>query len=303
MTRAIGMNRIIRRVLTTTWIPAARRSAVLLLLAALAADFVPLSAADDAPSEPDVLKHEREARLQKMRLLAGQFEIAGAAADERARFELRDEPLFRYSDQPRGFIDATLWAWGPPARPMAVAKVEAALNGKVPYWQYCVASLADQPLRIDFANQRKLTASRAGLTMKSFLDAPQPADRPAARQRQMKALVARFDATIHSRHLDTKELVKQEMRLLPSPIHRYADEKQGLRDGMIFGLTTNGTNPDMLIVIELRGDQGDRLEWHYGIVKMTYSEVHIRLDKTEVYKSPVSEPLETWTYFQTPREE
>jgi len=72
---------------------------------------------------------------------------------------------------------------------------------------------------------------------------------------------------------------------------------------MIFGLTTNGTNPDMLIAVELRGDEDDNAGWKYGAVKMTYSEVHIRLGKSEVYSSPVSEPLETWTYFQTPREE
>jgi hypothetical protein len=276
--------------------------ASLAVLWALAPLVSPLPAAEDSSPEPEALKREREARLQKMRALAGQFDITSAATDDPRQLELRGEPLFRYSDQPRGFVDATLWAWGPPGRPMAVAKVEAALNGKVPYWQYCVASLADRPLRIDFADQRKLSTPRAGLTLRAFPDAPQPAERPASRQRQMKDLAARFNATIHSRHLDTKELVKQEMRLLPSPIHRYADEKNGLRDGMIFGLTTNGTNPDMLIVIELRGAQ-PRLEWQYGIVKMTYSEVHIRLDKSEVYQSPVSEPLETWTYFQTPRED
>jgi hypothetical protein len=277
--------------------------ASLVLLWALIIVAAPLAATDDPPPEPDALKLERAARLQKMRALAGQFDITSATGDDSQHLELRGEPLFRYSDQPRGFVDATLWAWGPPGRPAAVAKIEAAVNGKVPYWQYCVASLTDRPLNIDFANQRKLTAPRAGITLHAFSDGPPPSDRPTPRQRQMKDLAARFAATIHSRHLDTKELVKQEMRLLPSPMSRYADEKNGLRDGMIFGLTTNGTNPDMLIVIELRGAQPDRLEWQYGIAKMTYSEVHIRLDKSEVYNSPVSEPLETWTYFQTPRED
>jgi hypothetical protein len=286
----------------TTWSAAIRRSAVLLVLLLPGVFPGPPAAAEDPSPETEAIKREREARLERMRVLAGQFDVT-SAADDATRFDLRGEPLFRYSDQPRGFVDATLWAWGPPGRPAAVAKVEAAVNGNVAYWQFCIASLADRPLRIDFVNQRKLTAPRAGLTMKTFPDAPGPADRPAPRQRQMKSLAGRFDATIHSRHLDTKELVKQEMRLLPSPVHRYADEQNDLHDGMIFGLTTNGTNPDMLIVIELRGNQGDRPQWQYGIAKMTYSEVHIRLDKTEVYKSPVSEPLETWTYFQAPREE
>jgi hypothetical protein len=70
---------------------------------------------------------------------------------------------------------------------------------------------------------------------------------------------------------------------------------------VIFGLTTNGTNPDMLILIELRGEREATPKWHYGIAKVTYAEVHIRLDDTEIYSSPVAAPKETWTYFQTDR--
>ncbi len=97
--------------------------------------------------------------------------------------------------------------------------------------------------------------------------------------------------------------LKQEMRRLPSPIHRYSDEATGLADGVIFGLTTNGTNPDMLVLIELREDRQKDPRWEYGIVKMTSADIHIRLDGVEVYSSPITEPMRTWTYFQMPRPE
>ena len=94
------------------------------------------------------------------------------------------------------------------------------------------------------------------------------------------------------------------MRLLATPLHRYAEEAAGLWDGMIFGLTTNGTNPDMLFVIELRGDKLSSAEWKYGIVKMTIAEVHVRLDKDEAWMSPRNSPRETWESFtRKPREE
>jgi hypothetical protein len=48
---------------------------------------------------------------------------------------------------------------------------------------------------------------------------------------------------------------QEEMRVLGTPIHRYGDAESALQDGMIFGLTTNGTNPDMFILIELRRDK------------------------------------------------
>ena len=114
----------------------------------------------------------------------------------------------------------------------------------------------------------------------------------------MKEQVSRFAVTIH---VNGKEDLKQEMRLLPTPVHRFADESTGLQDGAIFGLTTNGTNPDILIVLELRHGNDRPVAWQYGVVKMTDSEVHVRLDSAEVWSSPVAAPLETWFYFDTPR--
>jgi hypothetical protein len=169
-----------------------------------------------------------------------------------------------------------------------------------PFWQFCVASMADGPLELKFVNGRRLAVKKPGMVLRTLENAPEPGEKPAERLRQMKAMIARFTGTIH---VDGKDSLKQEMRLLPSPMHRYADVENGLRDGVIFALTTNGTNPDMLIVIELHAEKGAQPAWHYGIVKMTYAEVHIRLDKSEIWRSLISEPLETWTYFSIPRDE
>jgi hypothetical protein len=271
------------------------RSAALLVAAGLAPATV---TADEAPgSDSESGKAQREARLGQMRERAKDFEVIVPGQKEPVR--LRADPLFRYSDQPRGFVDATLWGWVMKGRPAVIAKAEMAQTpGGDPYWQFCVASLADGPLDIRLVNGRRLAVNKPGLVLRPFDSAPEPGARPAERLRQMKELIARFTATIH---VDGKESLRQEMRLLPSPMHRYADGE--LRDGVIFALTTNGTNPDMLIVVELRAEKGAEAAWYYGIVKMTYAEVHIRLDNFEVWKSPVSEPLETWTYFSIPRPE
>jgi hypothetical protein len=53
----------------------------------------------------------------------------------------------------------------------------------------------------------------------------------------------------------------------------------------------------------MRKEEERRRAWHYAIVKMTYAEVHLRFDKTEIWSSPESEPLDRWTYFQVKREE
>lgn len=273
----------------------------ILLLSVLAVRTGSVPADEKRTEETDSAKELRAARLVGMRVLAGKFEMKGSTTEDKEPFELRADPIFRYSDQPRGFVDATLWAWAPPGstgRPAVIAKVEAAISqSNVPYWHFCVVSLADELVTADFEGARRLAATKAGIDLRSIPDAPGAADKPAARQRQMKDFIGRFAATIFNTNPDTKKPEPQEMRLLATPIYRYADEANGLLDGMIFGLTTNGTNPDMLVVIESRGSKGSPFEWKYGIVKMTIAEVHVRLDGKEVWMSPRNGPRETWDSF------
>jgi hypothetical protein len=243
-------------------------------------------------------KTQRDARLSIMRERVQGFEVERVSAGKREQVALWKTPVFRYDDQPRGFVDATLWRWGSKGRPVALLKVEDTASGGTPYWQFCVASLADGPINISLPNGGRLAADAAGTTLHPLENAPAPGETFAGRLRQMKELVSRFAGTIH---VDGKVSLKQEMRRLTSPIHRYSDEATGLVDGVIFGLTTNGTNPDMLVLIELREEREKSPRWDYGVVKMTAAEVHIRLDSAEVYSSPISEPMRTWTYFQMPQ--
>jgi hypothetical protein len=115
----------------------------------------------------------------------------------------------------------------------------------------------------------------------------------------MKDLAGRFTATID---VERGQASRQEMRLLPSPVHRYDDDSAGIRDGMIFALTTNGTNPDTLIVIELTGPT-ETPSWQYGIVRMTTGEVRIRLNDQEVWTFAAQPLGQTWHHFTRPRQE
>jgi hypothetical protein len=64
-----------------------------------------------------------------------------------------------------------------------------------------------------------------------------------------------FENSVMHGGLGPDEMQKQEIRRLATPVYRYADVGAGLRNGVIFGLTTNGTNPDLLLLIELRGER------------------------------------------------
>jgi hypothetical protein len=255
----------------------------------------------DAPEPASlVAKSEKEARLTAMREMAKRFLVRRAADEQRIEL-FRDEPVFRYSDQPRGFADATVWCWGSQGRPIVLAKIEMArLPNGTPYWNFCVASLANGNVDVELGKSFRLNTKKAGIEFHAMPAAPQPAEKPAGRQRQMKDLVGQFAATIN---VDVGRDTRQEMRLLPTPVHRYSDDAAGIRDGTIFALTTNGTNPDTLIIIELNGPAQTVPTWQYGVVRMTTGEVRIRLNGEEVWTWAQQPEKETWHYFKLPRKE
>src|SRR5262249_12121149 len=117
-----------------------------------------------------------------------------------------------------------------------------------------------------------------------------------ARLRKTKDIAQRFGPVI----IDTQENSRQEMRLLPRPIYRYESATNELLDGAVLGLTTNGTNPDAILVVELHQPQGSAPQWKFGIAGMTASGLSMTLDDREVWSKPYvrsTGSYDTWVWF------
>ena len=67
--------------------------------------------------------------------------------------------------------------------------------------------------------------------MQKFPKAPPPAEDATKRLRQMKELVRQIKARESSRPGKKPSVERYELRVLPQPVHRYADAKSGLIDG------------------------------------------------------------------------
>lgn len=286
-----------RRISASPW--------VFIFLAATVGSSVPdqkaaLGMADDERTDNARIKREREARLREMHgevetvAVKSQSETGWVAAD------LHGDPVFRYADIPRGILDASLWCWGGQGRPIALCKLEmiAAHDGAGPQWQYCVVSLCEGQVLVTWPDLPRFLATKSGVGFRSIPEVPPPNDKPAGRLRQMKEFFKRFSATIL---VDGKASLKQEMRQLASPIHRYADTAAGLTDGAIFAFSTNGTNPDVLFLLEATSVQGMPPQWKYAVVGMTYAEFSVRLDQAEIFKMPFPPPFDTWALRHRPR--
>jgi hypothetical protein len=103
---------------------------------------------------------------------------------------------------------------------------------------------------------------------------------------------------------DPDQGFKENMRLLVRPIHLYNDPDAGILDGAAFVFSTNGTNPDVLVLVEAQETATTKFQWRFAPARMTTGELSVRDGETEVWTVPFSsfEPniglnLDTWMYF------
>lgn len=258
----------------------------------LAISFFPTLCAGDE-------KQEREEILQGSRLRAEATNIIQLVDGKRVETNVLPEPLFRYSDQPRDILDGTLWAYGTEGRPVALQKIEVYRDE--PRSLYCMTSFSDTLIEVGWRDGQKWSSKQPGIHFRQLTDGPKPAATEVGRLFQMKQIARRFDAKLFNPSTEQDA----QMRPLARPIYRYADAGQGIEDGVIFGYATYGTNPDVLLSIELHRQGALGPTWKYGLARMTLYKVTVNLDDKEVWQVPFApwqgpdrpSKFDTWLFF------
>lgn len=112
--------------------------------------------------------------------------------------------------------------------------------------------------------------------------------------RQMKEFVRKFSA--HEFWVNGR----QEMRLLPAAVYRYADSDQKLIDGAIFMIAV-GTHPEATLFLEAThpADQSKPL-WQFAVGCSGAAEIVVNYDDKEVHHAPQIEtfPPQTNSYWR-----
>jgi hypothetical protein len=90
-------------------------------------------------------------------------------------------------------------------------------------------------------------------------------------------------------------------RFMAKPIFEYAETESKLPRGAVFGMSSTGTNPDLLLLIEARTDDKGGLRWEYAHVRMTSASLIVWLDGAEVWSeggtASNNAALGNWIYF------
>jgi hypothetical protein len=189
------------------------------------------------------------------------------------------EPVLRYTDSMRLTTDSSLWIWGTSGRPIAIAAIEHyPKHPAANRWICELASLSNERISVEYGREIDWTANKPGLELARLKGAPPPAEQPAARLTQIKQLQRRFTA-----HEKANVEGRIELRPLAKPLHRYQDADAGIVDGAIVSFA-NGTNPEVLLVLEARTTGKAAAEWQFALVQMSGEAVFAELDGNEIWK-------------------
>jgi len=237
---------------------------------------------------------DRAERLGEMKQIAGSFQAAAIDGGTRTSAAMAHDALYRWNDPTREFSDGALWFWRSSGRPIGVVAIELYPNNEAfgTTWALEFTSLSTGPIEVEggelfdtrYADlhppradgRLRWAPAKAGLEFREVPDAQAPANTEAERLRQMRDLVTRFSAREHYKSRD------YTLRLIPRPIDRYADSASGLVDGAIF-IYANGTNPEVLLLIEARRRGAGMPSWSYAAAPLARALVTLRLDQRDVW--------------------
>jgi hypothetical protein len=250
----------------------------------------------DSKGDSAQVKKERAARLEIMRRHAASLVVnveSGGAHEEAPIIEI---PLLHYNNPGGETLDATVWAWGRRGRPVALASISQERSDVViEKWSCELVSLSDTPVLLAARSNWKWSPATSGIEWQPVADAPLPGETPVIRARQMKEIARRFSAT--GAYQNGAEVV--ELRLMDRPLSRFSDPEHGLIDGAFYAYA-GGTNPEVLLIVECRKDDGGKVVWYHGFARMGAGKLTARLGDKLVWERP---EIKNWNasepYFST----
>jgi hypothetical protein len=245
----------------------------LLVILGLAA--APLEGAtDDAP------KSSPEQRLAFALKAAGNYRFRIGNRDP-STVKLHPEPVLRWNNKVVREDDGMLFLWteGDKGRPLATAQFFVVDSD----WHHEFQSLSQDGFDARFAGDAdrwNWRPNRPGVELVRADGIDAPADSATQRLRQMKSIAERFSAAVdRNDSFDSPE----QLRLLTTPVYRYSSLDQGIVDGALFAFV-QGTNPEVLILIESFGSEPAARSWRYGFARMSSFNLRVYRDDRVVWK-------------------
>ena len=239
---------------------------------------VALSAQEKVEPELSPEKKAAQARLDYMFDSCAGY--TGKRKSDGAIIKIFPKPLLRWTNPNFGVRDGLFVAWvDEKKRPMAAGQVFLMPKSENE-WYIEQQSLCDDAMEFHSRSNSAWTPSEPGIQWRTFpAKRYKPARSKPLRLTQMRQLARRF------RGQDDLVDKDDELRLMPNPMVRYEDLNNGILDGALFALV-QGTDPELLVQIEVREEKAGAPEYWWAIAPMTSAKASAFLDDEQVYSKP-----------------
>ena len=198
--------------------------------------------------------------------------------DRQQRLELRKQPVLTWTNAENYMGSVFVWTYeGRPELIGCIGSRQAAAGECFVFHE--LHSLSPRVLQpVTFGDGKRLwKPAQAGVELLDLEGAPAPADSERQRLTQMRNLAREFTGWMK---LDGDVT---ELRLLPQPVVRYQATKQGVVDGALFALVWKGTDPEILLMLELH-EAGGMKRWKYSLIRFNWREMWVQRGDKEVWR-------------------
>jgi hypothetical protein len=213
------------------------------------------------------------------------------AGDGKDPVLLIPDPLLRWSNPVAQEEDAGLFLWTRQGRPIAAAQFFVRKN----LWMHEFQSLSEGLFTVDWSSRTIWRPERAGLSFNLEPDNRPPDATAVGRLRQMRKIAESFAASVEFRYENESHY---ELRLLPKPVYRYGSAEGSVLDGTLWAFV-QGTNPEVLLLVESRPGPDSKARWHYAVAAMTSYPAEVKRNGESVWKvgrQPIPTPSITGPY-------
>jgi hypothetical protein len=233
-----------------------------------------------ALGQPSAEVPSADERLEQLQFFKSQVAelqlIRGTSAKEPQ--PLMPEPVLRYSNSEReiGSLDGATFLWLDGARPIAAISYSIRRLNNDAYHE--CTSLTGEPLVCRRGEQPIWSPKSGGLLAQKLTGAPAPAAGKVQRLTQMREQARRFTADCYHPRTDAPT----ELRLLPQPLYRFAEDKADVLDGGLFAFVVSN-DPELFLLLEAVGDAGGDAHWQFSLARMSSVKLSVRLDDKEIW--------------------
>jgi len=231
------------------------------------------------PPGPEQADRGHEDRLRFIKEKASRLDLSYASTQE--SLTLTAEPVLRFSnpERDRGTWDGATFLWLDRKRPVSAASFGLRRPNNDVFFEF--TSFVAAPLTCKRGETVLWAPLSGSLIAQPLANVSPAADLPASRLTQMRDIARRFSAKCVY-----KEETASQLRLLPQPIYRFADEEAHIRDGAVFVMVISN-DPEILLLIEALSDSSpDKPQWRYSVCRMSSQQQIVRFDNEEIATFP-----------------